>query len=115
MNLAEVLAVLAVFSPIVYKLVDFLKLALNGERTPAVTQLVVWLGGIGIAFLVVHSNFSENSIGDLNAAATILAGLSIGSVGSVINDFKQARDNTDSAVKPPLIMPARRRRVTKTK
>lgn len=111
LNLAEVLAVLVAFSPIVYKATDFLKLLFNKDTNAWATQLVVWVIGVAVAFLVVNSNFADtNSIHTLNWAATVLAGLSLGSVGSVINDFKQARDNADEAVKPPLL-----RKLAKTK
>lgn len=108
-NLAEVLAVLAAFSPVVYKVMDFLKLLFAGETRPAITQVVVWGVGILVAFLGVKSNLGGlSSINYLNWASVLLVGLSLGSVGSVINDFKQARDNTDSAAKPPLLKPPRK-------
>lgn len=116
LNLAEVLAVLVAFSPIVYKATDFLKLVLARDLNAWLTQLVVWVVGVLVAFLVVNSNYGDNAtIHTLNWAATILAGLSLGSVGSTIYDFKAARDNTDSAAKPPLLRKHARVVTPKTK
>lgn len=94
---------------LVTKLVDFGKYLTARNINGAVTQLVAWGAGIGAFFLLSRTDFASGiTIGDLslstlNGASLILVGMSVASVGSLAIDFKQARDNTDTAAKPALL------------
>lgn len=75
----------------------------------ALTQLYVTVVAVVVAFLGANANAMENidingaSLGSLDAASTVLLGLGIASVGSVVYDFKKARDNNDTAKEPSLV------------
>lgn len=80
---------LAVASTMVWKLSSFAKFVIAGETNKAVTQLVVWVIGVAVAFLLAASDFAEeiavggHSLGSLNGAAVILFGFALGSVAAV--------------------------------
>lgn len=106
-SLAAVVAVLAAFAPIVWKAVDFVKFARAKDVNAVITQLVVWVAGIGVGFLARWSDFATGTaLEHVNVSTVILAGLSIGSVASAAYDFKRARDNTDTAATPTLLPPS---------
>lgn len=99
---------LAAAGALLLKAVDMLKYLMNQDKR-WVTQLVVWVAGIGLTFLLAESTFgpsieiANHSLASLNGAARILAGLSLASLTSVTVDFKKAFDNSDSAATPPLV------------
>lgn len=101
----------AVSVALVWKLVDFAKYVRANETNSYVTQLVVWGGGIGVAFLLRESDFSKSvQVGDfllanLNAASTVLFGIALGSSASAVYDTKRSIDNSDSAATPSLLGP----------
>lgn len=98
---------------LVTKIVDFVKYLANYSeyRSSIVAQLSVWFGGIVVVFLLAGSDFSAGitvadlTLGELNVFSLILFGLSLSSTGSLVYDFKKARDNTDSALTPPMLPP----------
>ena len=93
------------------KFVDFLRQLSNfsTQKSAIVTQLVSWVGMIAAVFLYGESQFgdtvtvAEINLENMDAPTKLLLGLVLGSVASVIVDFKQARDNNDDASRPPLI------------
>lgn len=91
------------------KLLDFVKYITAGDINAIATQGASWVSGVLVVFLLAATDFSAGIlIGDvpletLNAASLILLGLSLGSSGSVLYDFKKAIDRTDSAVTPSLL------------
>jgi len=99
---------------VVWKVIDFLRLASSWPRTRSsvVTQLLTWLGAILVVFLYAASQLgdfvipgTELVLQDANAWTKIALGLAIGSTASAAVDIKQAVDATDSAAKPPLLGP----------
>jgi hypothetical protein len=95
---------------IVWKATDLLKYAVNGKLSAAVTQLAVWLIGVGATFLVGETDFATTvqitgtvTLDDLDNWGKVVAGLGAASLGSGLYDFKRARDNTDTAIVPSLI------------
>lgn len=82
--------VLAVATALVWKVVSFAKFVMAGDRSKAVTQLVTWGAGIGVAFLVAASDFTLEVAGvnlaDLNAASVVLFGVALGSAASAAYD-----------------------------
>lgn len=94
---------------LIWKVVDLVKYAKDGDKNGVITQLMAWLTGVGLAFLLGAADMAANwdiggvILSDINAASKILLGLVWGSGASAIVDFKKARDNTDSAAVPPLL------------
>ncbi len=89
--------------------VDFLKYLRARDTNGWVTQLAVWLAGIGTTLLIKVSDFANGfDVGGVpldtaNAGTVILAGLGLGSAAMLVNDVKQAIDQNDSAAKPKLV------------
>lgn len=96
---------------LVKAVVDFIKYLRARNTNGYVTQLAVWVAGIGVTLLIKISDFAGNfDIGGVvldnaNAGTVILAGLGLGSAAMLVNDVKQALDNGDSAAKPDLLTP----------
>lgn len=104
MNLTQLLAVLAIFAPLVWKIVDTVKFVFAGDTNAWVTQLVTWFVAVGVALLVWQSNIGDSStVHSLNWASILLGGLSMGSIASAGYDYKKAKDGSDSAVTPSLL------------
>lgn len=93
------------------KVIDFLRYLTNlpGTRTQVVTQLLAWAGATAVVFLYGVSDFGPTvtidglSLSDMTGWTKLLVGLTIGSLASLVVDFRKARDNTDSAQVPPLL------------
>lgn len=99
---------LAVLAALALKFTDFLKFVRVKDWNSVSTQAAVWVSGVVAVFLGSAADISAgvevfgSFLGDLDIVSQILTGLSLGSVGSVLYDFKSALDGTDSAVTPPL-------------
>lgn len=99
----------AMLLALVWKFVDFLKALTNKQTNTAVTQLVVWAGGIAAVFLAGASQFApEINVGThtleaLDGATKLFVGLMIGSATSAAFDVKKALDGSDSAAQPKLL------------
>lgn len=78
---------------------------LNGAGTIA----AAWVAGVAAVMVAAQTDFASGiAVGDrtlegLNVFSQIFVGLAAASVGSFLVDAKKAVDNTDTAVKPPLI------------
>lgn len=94
---------------LVWKLVDFAKQVRVKDVDAVVTQLVTWVAGVVVTFILASSDFGDgiqvahNALGRLNGWSLVLVGLTIASTGSVGYDFKRAVDRTDSAAQPSLV------------
>ena len=86
-------------TPFVKKLVDFVKQLQAGDYRAAGTQLLAWAVGIGIVMLDALNGGASDA---LNIWAQILAGLTLGSLGSTLHDtleaIEQRRANRDYTV-----------------
>lgn len=73
--------------------------------------LAVWCAGVGGVLLAAQTDYaSQFDFGGVTLAAAntwtlIWIGLTLGGSATVVNEFKKAFDNTDSAQKPPLLGP----------
>lgn len=99
-----------VIGALLKKAVDFLKYLLAKDWNGVVTQLVVWLVGIGLTWLLSASDFANGveigglDLGNLNTASIVLVGLSLSSTASFLGqDLIKALDNTQSAATPNLV------------
>lgn len=105
MEFVPVLAMAA----LVVAIINFIKFIKAGDGNGIATQLAVWVAGVVVLFIAAQTDFASGiSIGDMeidqmNAWTLVFVGLTLGSVGTLANDIKKALDNSDSAVKPPLI------------
>ncbi len=104
----EVISAAAVIS-LSIKFTDFLKYLTNRNVNAAVTQAVVWLGGILAVALASAAKIANGvdlggvQLGNLDLWSAVFVGLGLSSTGSFLYDFKKARDNTDSAATPNLL------------
>lgn len=101
---------------LIWKAVDFVKFVTNKDVNSTVTQVTVWVAGIGVSFLAAESNVAQNIVlagtrfADMNTGSLVLIGLLLGSTSSAVVDLKKARDNNDTAATPSLL-PRKARRV----
>lgn len=80
----------------VYTVCNLIKQAQAGEFNGPLTQLVSWLAGVVIAFVLAASSFAETfmvgsgedavSLGSLNRWAVVLVGLGISSAAGALYD-----------------------------
>lgn len=109
----EVIAVLAGIALAVNKTVSVVKAIANGNKNDAVTQILVWLIGVGAVILAAHASLTSDmllpglgrSLGSVDTASHVLLGWILGGSGSFAFDLKKAIDNGDSAAEPPLLKP----------
>lgn len=107
----EVIAVLAGIALAVNKTVSVIKSVANKDKNGAVTQLLVWVVGIGAVVLSAHAALTSNmvipglgvALGSLDTPSHVLLGWILGSSGSFAFDVKKAIDNGDTAAEPPLL------------
>lgn len=101
---------LLVIGALLKKAVDFLKYLSAKDWNGVVTQVVVWLVGIGLVWLLSASDFANGvqigglDLGNLNAASIVLVGLSLSSTASFVGqDLLKALDNSQTARTPELL------------
>lgn len=96
---------------LILKSVDFVRLFANIKTnvSAVITQVLAWIGGVVAVVLFSSSDFgnSVNAAGTtldkVSGATLVLIGIMLSSAASVVVDFKQSIDATDSAAKPPLL------------
>lgn len=90
------------------KAVDWLKYIKDKNTNGTLTQLFVWVVGVGVIFLLANTDFAGGvvvggkALSILGWESLLLIGLTLGSWASVGFDIKKAIDNTDSAATPQL-------------
>lgn len=93
---------------LVFALINFLKAVRQKDTNTVLTQLIVWVAGVLVTFLVAQTDFAsginvgDQSLTELNCWSLLFVGLTISSLASFGVELKKALDNTDSAQKPPL-------------
>jgi hypothetical protein len=98
----------ASLAALVIAFVNLVKFVRGKDWNSAITQVVVWVVAVLLVVLVAHSDFGNTlswgnrTLDSMNVASQVLVGLFFGSSATVINEFKKAIDNSDTAVKPPL-------------
>jgi|AntRauTorckE6833_2_1112554.scaffolds.fasta_scaffold91650_2 hypothetical protein len=103
------IAITLLLGAFITKLIDFFKFVTNGDFNGVITQLVVWVSGVVGVTLVAQTDFAVGvEVGDLNLTqlngwSLLFVGLMASSIFSVVNDVRNAIDNTGSAVTPPLL------------
>jgi hypothetical protein len=99
----------ATLAALVVKFTSVLKYLSSRAFREAATQVIPWVAGVLAVVLAAQADVSEGfivwgqqALGDLDFWSQVLAGIALGSGGSVVYDFKKAVDGTDSASEPPL-------------
>jgi glutamine amidotransferase PdxT len=99
---------LIALAALVAKIVSVVKYAQARDGAAVGTQLAVWGTGVGVIALAAQADVAASievvgtTLGALDFPSQILVGLSLGSFGSQVYDFKRAIDGTDSAREPSL-------------
>lgn len=107
-------ATLAALAALAYKVTSLLKYATSGQVRSAVTTVVPWAAGFLVLLVGAQADATaaimlpglREPLGQLDVWSLMLAGTTIGAVGSAGYDLKSAVDNTDTAVEPPLASPS---------
>jgi hypothetical protein len=99
----------ASLSALVVKFTSFLKYLAAADFRAAVTQAIPWVAGFMAVLVAAQADVSQGivvfgttTLGQLDVWSQMLAGLALGSAGSLAYDFKKSFDNTDSASEPKL-------------
>jgi hypothetical protein len=96
------------FMALVWKMIDFLKFVTNKDWNAVKTQLITWIGAIGVGLLWAQTQWAEGvsfgglTLDKMNVWSIIAVGLGGGSAASVGFDLKKAFDSSDSAKTPAL-------------
>lgn len=104
----EFVPVLALLA-LVKKLVDMLRYLRGGNVNAAVTQLVAWVGAVGVVLLAAGTDYAAGIevggmfLSDLNVWSLVMVGLTVGSTASLVDDTLKSIDQTKSTNRPPLI------------
>lgn len=109
------------FVTLVYKVVDTLRYAKSGDINGVLTQVIAWVSGVAVAFLVAQTEWADGiEIGDrplsrLGFWSLVFAGLTIGSAASTAKDLFKSVDNANTSKIPTLLPagPKKVRRVTR--
>lgn len=100
------LTVIIALGTFVYTLTNFVRFALATNWSSVLSQVLAWVAGIVSVLITAHSDLGRAiSIGseplkDLSTGSQFLVGLTAASSISIVYQFKQAIDHTDSAVVP---------------
>jgi uncharacterized membrane protein YeiH len=95
---------------LVQKFTDLVAFVTAKDWKAVAKQVLAWAAGAAAVYLFKGADLAngyviagfEKAIGDLNAFAIILLGMSVASGGGVLRDFINSRDNNSSAYVPPL-------------
>ena len=96
---------------LIWKVVDFARFIRAKDVDSALVQVVVWVVGVAVTFLLAGTNWADAivlgdvGIGNMTWQSLLLVGLSLGSSASALVDFKRAFDNSDSAAVPRRAVP----------
>lgn len=96
---------------LVLKVVDFLRYAKARDYNGVLTQLITWVAGVVVLLLVAQTSWSAMigvagvPLGKLGFWSLVFAGLTISSGASLVNDYRKAIDNSNSAAIPTLLPP----------
>jgi hypothetical protein len=98
----------AALGAVVYAAVTFLRNLTSGEWKSAATQTTSWVAGVAGVFLVGATQWAHTititglSLSSMSGWSKVLCGFMVASTGNLLNDGKNALDNTASAAVPAL-------------
>lgn len=94
---------------LIIKLIDFIRYASARDINAVVTQLAVWIAGVLGVMLLANTAWARGltvagvPLSALGFWSQVFYGMSLSSTGSIVNDFKKAIDNSNSAFVPTLL------------
>jgi drug/metabolite transporter (DMT)-like permease len=111
-DLAVVTAAVLMISTL-YAVQNLIRYIKAKDANGALGIVLACLGGIGVVFVAANANATDGLVlikngpplGLLNGASLCMLGVFLGSGGTVVADYLQARDNSQTAAKPKLIEP----------
>lgn len=101
----------AVLAPLTAKATSFIKALSARQWRDAVTQALAWAVGIASVWLAAQATEYTGHLvlvsggpplSQTGMASLALIGTAVGSLGSLVVDFRKAIDGSDSAKEPPL-------------
>lgn len=104
---------------LVLKVIDFLRYVGARDLNGSGTQLITWIAGVAVAFLVAHTEWADGielggaPLGKLGFWSLVFVGLTYSSLASAGKDLLKSIDNNNSA-KIPTLFAARRATVDRT-
>lgn len=104
-------ALTGLLGAVVKKLTDTIAFATNGQWKKFLTQIVVFLVGIGTVAAGAHSaiagnlSVAGNSLKSLDGAAQVLLGVVTGAGASTILDIHKSIDGSQTSSQPSVIPP----------
>ena len=104
---------IALFASALYAAQNLLRYAKATDWNGVVGILIAAVAGIGAVALGAHSAATASlhlvtggaPLGALDGGSQVLVGIAVGSVGTVVADFRKSFDNSDSSGKPPIVGP----------
>lgn len=102
---------LVIMAALIGKVVTVIK-GIGKDWNMVLTQCAVWVVGAAVVALGAHTSWAESivvqdvAVSNMNFADQVFLGIALGAGISQVYDIKKAKDNTDSAVEPPLLKKA---------
>src|SRR4051812_14240395 len=99
---------LVALGTVVFTLTNFVRFALATDWPSVVSQVFAWAAGVVASLVVAHTDLADafeigsKNLGSVGAFDQILVGLAAASSISIVYQFKQAVDQTDSARVPSM-------------
>jgi ABC-type sulfate transport system permease component len=96
---------------LIISVVNFLLYLKGKNMDGALKIVVVWVAGIAAVLLAARTDYAKSfefggvTLDVANTWTQIWIGLTIGGSATVVNEFKKAFDNHDTAEKPALVGP----------
>jgi hypothetical protein len=94
---------------LILKVVDFLRYAKARDYNGVLTQAITWVAGVVVLLLVAQTTWAAMisvagvPLGKLGFWSVVFAGLTVSSGASLVNDYRKALDNSNSAAIPTLL------------
>lgn len=103
-------ATLAALAALAYKLTSLVKYITAGMFKDAATTVTPWVAAFVVLLVAAQADATaaivlpglHSTLGSMDVASLLIAAPALGASANVINDFRSAVDNTDTAVEPRL-------------
>jgi hypothetical protein len=102
------LTTLVALGTFVFTITNLVRFALATNWSSVLSQVLAWVAGVVASLVVAHTDLAagfaigQKSLKNVSSFSQILVGLAAASSISVVYQFKQALDNSDTAAVPSL-------------
>ncbi len=110
MNPVTPIIAVALLAATVKTVTDFPAYIAAKQWSAVIKQLLAWAVGVGGAFALAASDLADGiqatdtvSLGTANHWTVAIFGFAVASGGSLVHNYLQAKDNTQSAYVPPIV------------